>query len=78
MANPKTTAIESDLVKPGAPLRMRDVMAITGLSRKTIIAEMERCELVGFRILARPGSPWLFERAVVAAWWDTKRLDLAS
>ena len=67
-----------DLLIAGPPIRMADVIALTGLSWATLRAEMERGELTGFQIVARRGSPWLFERADVLRWWTHKRLDLAS
>lgn len=64
---------EADLDCAGYPLRLRDLQTITGLSRPAILAEMDRGALVGFQIIRRPGSPWLFDREVVASWWRAKR-----
>jgi hypothetical protein len=48
---------------------LRDLEAITGWSRPTILAEVECGRLIAFRLRERRGSPWCFERHVVRAWW---------
>lgn len=68
---------EADLYQPGPPFRLRDICAVTGLSRGAIEAEIRRGLLTGFRVLQRPGSARLFDRADVRAWWDLKRFDMA-
>lgn len=60
----------ADLWEDGEDIRLRDIIAITGKSRPTIIAAIERGDLVGYQIVARRGSPWYFERRIVAEWWD--------
>lgn len=65
---------EADLyITHGTPLRLRDIMDITTLSRNSLRAEMERGALVGYRIINRPGSCWLFKRETVLAWWLGKQ-----
>lgn len=78
MTRPRLLKTEADLFIDGPKLRLRDIMDITGLSRPTLIAEMERGLLVGSRVLNRPGSAWLFTRADVAAWWCSKAQRAAS
>lgn len=68
---------EADLHKQGPAVRLRDIVAITGLSRNTVMAEMERGKLVGFRLSTHRGCPWLFERHEVLAWWDAARFNVA-
>lgn len=74
----RQTLTDKDLYASGHALRLRDVMAITGLSRPSVLAEMDRGALVGFQVIRRPGSPWLFERADVRDWWEGKRWPAAS
>lgn len=62
----------AELAEPGQPLRLRDVMNITGVTRPTILAEMDRGELHAFRIRPRSGSPWMFTREEVRRWWSSK------
>lgn len=65
---------EADLYLPDAkPLRLSQIMEITGYSRNTLRAEMESGRLVGFRNLNRPGSYWAFKRPIVLAWWLSKQ-----
>lgn len=68
---PRNMAVmPSELDTPtGPPMRLRELMDLTGWSRPTLLAEMDRGRLKGFRVLNRQGSPWLFERAAVMAWW---------
>jgi hypothetical protein len=66
---------EADLLRPGAPLRLRDVSALTGLDGRTIMRAVDEGKLIGFQFLPRTTSPWLFERRDVLAWWHTVKRD---
>ena len=74
----RQTFTEADLEQNGQPFRLRDMQALTGMSRPAIMAEVESGALQGFQWNTRPGSPWLFERGNVRRWWHAKRRKLAS
>lgn len=57
------------LQQEGPPVRLRDLCRLTGRSRASLIAEIDRGTLPAFRYLSRPGSPWYVERAIAADWW---------
>lgn len=59
---------EPELHQPGRDLRVRDVIAISGLSRGTILNEVERGRLHGYRLYDTKGCPWKFRRDEVLRW----------
>jgi hypothetical protein len=54
---------ETDLWMDGPPVKLRDLVAITGWTRKTLLSDIDSGRLVGFRRAERPGSPWFFHRS---------------
>lgn len=58
----------SELWQPGPPVRMRDVVSITGWSKPTILRAIESGELLVLRPRAVPGSPIFFQREHVCDW----------
>jgi hypothetical protein len=57
-----------DIQQDGPPLRLRDLGAIVGLSRATLIARIECGDLPAFRYLAKAGSPWYVQRVEARRW----------
>lgn len=73
MSTHRLIKTEADLYLNGPPFTLRDIMEMTGRSRDTLEREMERGALVGRRIIHKPGSAWLFDRAHVRDWWHAKQ-----
>lgn len=63
--------IERLAIRPtGKPLRLRELSDLTGRNRASLMADIERGDLIAFQYLRRPGSPWMVERSEALAWWS--------
>lgn len=76
MRAPKTLReIEAD--PTGPPVRLRDVVAITGFSRNTLFADIQRGALAAWKRDAGNGSPCLIDRSEVLAYLNRQRRSIA-
>jgi hypothetical protein len=53
----------SDLAHDGPPVRLRDLIAVTGLSKQTILTDIEKRELVAVKRARGLRSIYLVQRA---------------
>lgn len=59
---------EHDLGIDGPPVRLSDLMAITGWSRDTLIRAADSGHLPAIRLTHLPKAPYYFHRHEVRAW----------
>lgn len=57
-----------DIWQSGPPVRVRDLMAVTGWSRPTILASVECGDLIPVRRMMQPFAQYFFERSAVREW----------
>jgi hypothetical protein len=57
----------ADVWQDGPPLRLRDLVAITGLTVATVRAEIAASQLTGYQ-LAGKGCYWMIHRAEARRW----------
>jgi len=58
----------ANLIADGPPVRMRDLVAITGLSKMTILRDIDTGDLHAFRRKRHITSPYLVDRDVARQW----------
>ena len=59
-----------DIFQPGPPVRVRDLMAITGYSRQIVISAIEAGELAASRRREGLNYCYLIDRASARQWLD--------
>lgn len=65
-----------EMWRPGPPVRVRDLMHITGWSRPTILKSVDAGELVPIRRTFGRLAQYFFERHQVRAWLERAGFDV--